>query len=103
MANILIAGATGYIGSKLLRNLNHAGHKVRCGARIPEFLKSRAPSNVEVVPLDCTLPDTLQTATEEIDSAFYLVHSLGTKQGSKFESIEYDCARNFAQVAAKKC
>ena len=101
MANILIAGATGYIGSKLLRNLNHAGHKVRCGARIPEFLKSRAPSNVEVVPLDCTLPDTLQTATEEIDSAFYLVHSLGTKQGSKFESIEYDCARNFAQVAAK--
>ena len=101
MANILIAGATGYIGSKLLRNLNHAGHRVRCGARIPEFLKSRVPDNVEVVPLDCVLPNALQQATKEIDSAFYLVHSLGAKQGSRFESIEYDCARNFAQVAAQ--
>ena len=101
MANILIAGATGYIGSKLLRNLNHEGYRVRCGARIPEFLKSRVPDNVEVVPLDCVLPNTLQQATKEIDSAFYLVHSLGAKQGSRFESIEYDCARNFAQVAAK--
>lgn len=101
MANILIAGATGYIGSKLLRNLDHAGHTVRCGARIPDFLKSRVPSNVEVVPLDCTSLDTLHQASKEIDTAFYLVHSLGTKQGYKFESIEYDCARNFAQVAAK--
>ena len=85
MTNILIAGATGYIGSKLLRNLSHAGYTVRCGARIPEFLRSRVPGNVEVVPLDCTLPDTLERATKKIDHAFYLVHSLGTKQGYRFE------------------
>tara|TARA_Y100000589_G_scaffold286482_1_gene286615 strand:+ start:1214 stop:2674 length:1461 start_codon:yes stop_codon:yes gene_type:complete len=101
MSKVLIAGATGYIGSKLLRNLDHGGYAIRCGARIPEFLKSRVPEHVEVIPLDCTIPDTLKNATQGIESAFYLVHSLGANQGSQFESIEYDCARNFAEVAAQ--
>lgn len=100
MAQVLIAGASGYIGSRLLLNLQQAGHQVRCGARIPEFLKSRVPTTIEVVTLDCLAPDTLSDACKNVDFAYYLVHSLGASQGQHFEDLEYQCAQNFANAAA---
>lgn len=100
MAQVLIAGASGYIGSRLLLNLHKSGHLVRCGARIPEFLRSRVPDAVEVVTLDCLTPDTLRNACKNVDLAYYLVHSLGVSQGQHFENLEYQCAQNFADAAA---
>jgi len=46
---VLLTGASGYIGGRLLRALEAAGQPVRCLARNPEFLRSRVSSSTEVV------------------------------------------------------
>jgi uncharacterized protein YbjT (DUF2867 family) len=68
-------------------------------ARRPEYLQSRVPDNVEVVPGDLLDTDSLHAAFENIDTAYYLVHSLGS--GADFEVREEICARNFQEAAAR--
>ena len=46
---ILLTGATGYVGGRLLRVLEHQGHRVRCLARRPEFLKPKVSAATEIV------------------------------------------------------
>lgn len=99
MSRILIAGASGYIGSRLVKVLHENHHSIRCGARIPEFLRSRVPADVEVVTLDCLDPQTVTEALRDVDHAYYLIHSLGANQGQHFEDLEYQCAMNFASAA----
>ena len=99
---VFVSGATGYIGAKLVRLLHHEGFKVRCGARIPEFLGSKVPEDVEVVQADCLDLESLEVALKGIDTAYYLVHSLAITKGQDFESLEHRCASNFA-AAASRC
>ncbi len=97
---ILVTGATGYIGGRLLKVLEAGGHQVRCLARKPEYLKSKVALSTEVVEGDVANKDSLQKALAGIDVAYYLVHSMAS--GEEFASRDREGAENFA-VAAKEC
>ncbi len=75
---ILLTGATGYVGGRLLRTLEQAGHSVRCLARRPEYLRPRVTSPTEVVAGDIRDPESLGRALQGIEAAYYLVHSMGS-------------------------
>ncbi len=96
---ILLTGATGYIGGRLLKVLEKSGYPVRCLARRPEFLKPKVGSNTEVMAGDVLAADTLEPALAGANQAYYLVHSLGL--GGSFEKRDRVAAENFA-VAARK-
>src|SRR3990170_3632051 len=94
---IFIAGATGYIGGRLLAVLETTGYSVRCLARRPEYLRSRISSGTQVVAGDVFAPETLDAALSGVDQAYYLVHSMGS--GDSFEERDRIGARNFAACA----
>ena len=97
---VLVAGATGYIGGRLVPRLVAAGHDVRCIARRPEKL-DRSPwrDRVQVVEGDVLDPETLSRAMRGCDVAYYLVHSM--EQGDHdFEDRDRTAADNF-RVAAE--
>ncbi len=95
--NILLTGATGYVGGRLLGELVKAGHRIRCLARRPEHLRGRAPAGVEIVAGDLRQAHSLPAAMAGVTTAYYLVHSLGA--GEDFEEQERLSARNFAAAA----
>ena len=98
---ILLTGATGYVGGRLLRALEESKiYELRCIARKPEYLISRVSSNTEVMYGDVLNYDSLVKALENVDVAFYLVHSMGSKRS--FEKLDRLGSKNFAE-AAKEC
>jgi uncharacterized protein YbjT (DUF2867 family) len=99
MKRILLTGATGYIGGRLLPELERAGHRVRCLARQPERLRARVAEGTEVVAGDLLVESTLDAALEDVGTAFYLVHSMGDAGG--FEEKERTAAANFAAAARR--
>lgn len=98
MANhILLTGATGYVGGRLLPLLVDDGLHVRCLARQPDRLRSRVPPDVEVVPGDVLDPASLSRAMEGVDAAYYLVHSMGAT--GDFETQDRLAAEHFGTAA----
>lgn len=96
---ILLTGATGYIGGRLVNALRESSNILRCLTRRPGYLKERLGGDVEVVEGDVLDISSLRTALHGVDIAYYLVHSL---QGKNFEAQDREGARNFA-TAAKEC
>jgi uncharacterized protein YbjT (DUF2867 family) len=96
---ILLTGATGYVGGRLLRALEDAGHSVRCLARRPEFLLPRVGPQTEVVQGDCLEPSSLQSAMVGTDAAYYMVHSMGSS--GDFEDLDRQAAGNFGDAARR--
>lgn len=94
---ILMTGASGYVGGRLLRPLALRA-AVRCLTRRPEFLAERVPAGVAVVRGDVLDPDSLHAALAGADTAFYFVHSMGSPDD--FEEADRRGARNFAAAAA---
>lgn len=95
---ILVTGATGYVGGRLVPRLLAAGYPVRCMARDPERLAGRPwRDSVEVVAGDALAPSTLAAALAGIDVAFYLIHSLGT--GEEFARRDREAAAAFGAAA----
>jgi uncharacterized protein YbjT (DUF2867 family) len=97
---VLVTGATGYVGGRLVPRLLEAGYRVRCLVRDPNRLQGRSwLSGVEVVSGDALTPSTLTEAMQGVSVAYYLIHG---KQGGKI-SAERDLAvaRNFAQAAGE--
>ena len=94
---ILLTGASGYVGGRLLSALEHDGHRVRCLARRPEMLPTRADSATQVVAGDVLDRTSLDAALEGIETAYYLVHSMGST--GSFEDADRQAARNFADAA----
>jgi uncharacterized protein YbjT (DUF2867 family) len=94
---ILLTGATGYVGGRLLPLLVADGWRVRCLARRPEHLSPRVPAGVEVVPGDLLDAASLSAAMHGVESAFYLVHSMGAT--GDFETEDRLAAENFAAAA----
>ena len=94
---ILLTGATGYIGGRVLRRLERQGRAVRCLARNPDALIGSVAPGTEIVPGDLLQPASLDTALKGVGTALYLVHSL--RSGSEFESLEREAAVNFARAA----
>jgi uncharacterized protein YbjT (DUF2867 family) len=94
---ILLTGATGYIGGRLLRTLHERGERVRALARRPDDLRGRVPSGVEVVAGDVLEPNDLRSAFEGVDTAYYLIHAMASRRD--FEIEERSGAENFARAA----
>lgn len=100
--NILVTGATGYIGGRLIPRLLEKGHFIRCLARRPENLAGRAWNTqgnaVEVASGDLLDSTSLRSACEGIEIAYYLVHSMSAgEQG--FEERDRRAAEHFAEAA----
>ena len=96
-SRILLTGATGYVGGRLLKALEVGGHRVRCLARRPEFLRARVTDTTEVVQGDVLDPTSLTNALDGVHTAYYLVHSMGST--GAFEDEDRQAARNFAAAA----
>jgi uncharacterized protein YbjT (DUF2867 family) len=95
---ILLTGATGYVGGRLLPLLVNAGWRVRCLTRQPERLVPRVPPGVEVVPGDVLDATLLPAAMQGVEAAYYLVHAMGAT--GDFEEQDRLSADNFAKAAA---
>lgn len=93
---VLLTGATGYIGGRLLRRLEAQAFAVRCIARRPEVLRQRCAPTTEVVAGDVLDRASLDSAMVGVDAAYYLVHSMGA---ASFEEADRTAASNFAQAA----
>jgi uncharacterized protein YbjT (DUF2867 family) len=94
---ILLTGATGYVGGRLLKVFETGGYKVRCLARRPEFLRARVSSSVEVAGGDVSDKHSLKQAMRGVHAAYYFVHSMGASAG--FEELDRRAARNFGEAA----
>ena len=79
---LLVTGATGYIGGRLVPRLLQAGYRGRCFVRDPERLQGR-PSldQVEVVAGGILQAETLAPAMVGVGAAYYLIHSMAGGQG----------------------
>jgi lipocalin/uncharacterized protein YbjT (DUF2867 family)/ligand-binding SRPBCC domain-containing protein len=97
-ALILLTGASGYIGSRLLRVLEEGGCAVRCLARQPERV-APGRATTEVVAGDCLDEASLDAAMKGVDQAYYLVHSMAS--GPVFAARDREAAANFGRVAAR--
>jgi uncharacterized protein YbjT (DUF2867 family) len=96
--HVLVTGATGYIGGRLVPRLLEAGHIVRVLARDPARLQGRSwESEVEVVEGDVLKPATLTAAMQDIEAAYYLIHSMG--DSADFHARDLRAARNFGAAA----
>jgi len=90
---VFLTGASGFVGSRLLRALNAQGVHVRALSRNPAALDGRA----ELVQGDVRDTETVTEALRGASVAYYLVHSLGT---GDFAAADRDAARSFALAAA---
>ncbi|MFN3160843.1 MAG: SDR family oxidoreductase [Rubinisphaera brasiliensis] len=97
MTRILLTGATGYVGGRLLPLLESAGYHVSCMSRNPKRLSGRTGPNTQVVTGDVHDRDSLLQAMQGIDVAFYFVHAMGDDED--FEEREKTAAENFASAA----
>jgi uncharacterized protein YbjT (DUF2867 family) len=95
---ILLTGATGYIGGRLLPLLEQRGYRVRCLTRRADALAGRVGSTTEVVAGDVLDRASLAVALDGVDTAFYFVHSMGADRD--FEEVDRIAAENFAQAAS---
>ena len=94
---ILLTGATGYVGGRLLPRLQDRGERVRCLARRPQYLRSRAPAGTQVVRGDVLDPSALPPAMAGCDVVYYLVHSMG--RGHDFADADRRAAENVGRAA----
>jgi len=94
--SILVTGATGYIGSRLARQLLAEGHAVRAMARDPRRLTALERAGTECVTGDVLDAASLTSSVRGIDVAYYLVHSMGA--GHDFEARDRQAATNFAEA-----
>ncbi len=96
---VLVLGATGYVGGRLVPELVTAGFEVRCMTRTPQALRGVlwAP-DVDIVEGDLSDASTLEPAFDGVDQVVYLVHSLGA--GDDFMQQEQHTARNTRIAAA---
>ncbi|MFD2914733.1 SDR family oxidoreductase [Psychroserpens luteus] len=99
---ILVTGATGYIGKRLIPLLANSDHHVVCAVRDKlRADKSYAEDDtIDVVEADFLKPETLHNIPNDIDVAFYLIHSM-SNSSKDFESLEERCAVNFKNQLEK--
>ena len=94
---VLLTGASGYVGGRLLPLLVEDGWRVTCLARQPGNLQAQVPAGVEVVAGDVLDAASLPAAMQGVEAAYYLVHSMGAT--GDFEAQDRRAADNFASAA----
>ena len=104
---ILVTGATGFIGSRIVKRLLADGHyKIRCMTRNPETIHelfNLSGDIVEIIKADASNYLELVEALKEVDIAFYLIHSMegSTKKWQEFSKRDRVAAENFAKAASQ--
>jgi uncharacterized protein YbjT (DUF2867 family) len=102
-STILVTGASGYIGGRLVPRLLEAGYRVRCLARAPRKLSNRPWSdhaNVEIVQGDAEVADDVRAALRGCQAAYYLIHSMMVA-GSEYSERDRQLAATFADACAE--
>jgi len=94
---ILLTGATGYIGGRLLKVLESEQMPVRCLTRRKGSLQNRVAAETEVVEGDVLDPESLRLVLQGVETAYYLIHSMGMARG--FEQIDRKAAGLFGKTA----
>lgn len=94
---VLLTGATGYVGGRLLHALEATGHRVRCLSRHPNALSQRVAQTTEVVKGDALDAASLATSMVGVHAAYYLVHSMAS--ANSFEEEDRRAAHAFAAAA----
>lgn len=99
---ILLTGANGYIGKRLLPVLVEDGHQVACFVRDENRLdlSQKLKSKIEVVTGDLSKLDSLDQIPKDIDAAYFLVHSM-SHTADNFEELEERIARNFSTIISQ--
>jgi uncharacterized protein YbjT (DUF2867 family) len=99
---ILLTGTTGYIAQRLLPVLVAQGHHVVCAVRDAKRFKMQAlpAQQVDLIELDFLDAESLSIIPNDIDIAFYLIHSMSTHAGD-FGDLEAQCAHNFRDAISK--
>ena len=95
---VLLTGATGYVGGRMLPLLQERGSPVRVMVRRPEQFTDHAPGT-EVVFGDVLESRSLDAALADVDTAYYLIHSMGEKRG--YAQRDSNGAQNFAAAARR--
>jgi uncharacterized protein YbjT (DUF2867 family) len=95
----LVTGASGYVGGRLVRELEKRGLRLRCIARRPEFLRPKLGAGIEIVPGDALDIQSLRAAMAGVDVAYYMIHSMGSR--GDFEREDRQAAMNFAAAASE--
>lgn len=98
---ILLTGATGYIGKRILPKLVEDGHSVVCCVRDKNKFhpEKSLRSSIEVIENDLTVLESLENIPYDIDVAYYLVHSMSATQ--EYEHLEKMSAINFREAIQK--
>ena len=94
---ILVTGASGYIGGRLLKELEQRNYRLRCLVRRPEFFRPQNSERTQIVQGDVFDPPSLENALLGVHTAYYLVHSLGGS--GSFEEQDRLAAENFVSAA----
>lgn len=95
---VLLTGATGYVGQRLLRRLEEGGVPVRCLARTPSKLEGLVAESTEVVRGDVLDRASLDAALKGVVTAYYLVHLMANS--GDFEEQDRIAAEQFAAAAS---
>lgn len=94
---VLLTGATGYVGGRLLTELVSAGYSVRCLMRRPENSSQLLPPGVEAIRGDVRDADAVRAAMNGVSIAYYLVHSMAS--AGDFEEQDRSAAQSFGTAA----
>ena len=100
---VLVTGATGYIGGRLVPRLLEAGYRVRCVARSPRKLEDRhwrSDARVEIVQADVGDVDAMTASAAGCCAAYYLVHSMQAA-GVRYREVDRRLAESFANACAR--
>ena len=96
---VLLTGANGYIGVRLLYELLKADHEVVCAVRnaarlsVPDDIKS----HIEIIEIDFLNPPAVNPIPQDIDASYYLIHSM-TSSTDSFDQMEADSAHKFLEM-----
>ena len=99
-APVLVTGATGYVGGRLVPRLLEAGYRVRCVARSTPKLATRpwaTDPRVEIVEGDLADADATATALRGCQAAYYLVHSV-VATGASYADVDRRLAETFISL-----
>jgi uncharacterized protein YbjT (DUF2867 family) len=96
---VLVTGASGYIGGRFVDRLRALDVPVRAAGRRPDELRERWPG-IEAVEADVFRPETIESSTQGVRVAYYLVHSMAEGLAG-FEERDRTAARNFAEAARR--
>lgn len=96
---VLLTGATGYVGGRLIPLLEQQTVALRCLARNPDKLRASVKDCKQIVQGDVLDAASLEKALQDVHTAYYLVHLMSGS--TDFEKQDHQAAENFA-IAAKR-